>query len=208
MVKIFGERYRVIMSKSTLLKVYFTPCAAMLQKLSLFNEQRYTRMKTGDFTTTLLVDQSPARVFEAINNVRGWWSEDVEGGTEKLNDEFKYRYKDVHVCRMKLVEVVTNRKVVWHVLENHFNFTEDKTEWTGTKVCFEISEANNQTQLKFTHEGLVPAYECFEICREGWTNYINGSLFNLITKGKGQPNPREGGFNQQLADEYAKNKQL
>ena len=170
-----------------------------------FVHQQSITMKTKDFTTTLLVTQTPAQVFNAITNVRGWWSEDVEGGTKKLNDEFNYRYKDVHVCRMKLVEVVPNQKVVWHVMENHFNFTEDKTEWTGTDVCFEISEKNNQTQLTFTHVGLVPDYECFEICKEGWTNYINISLHGLITTGKGQPNPKEGGFNQQLINEYANN---
>lgn len=157
---------------------------------------------TGDFTTTLRVSQSPRQVFNAINNVRGWWSENVEGGTEKLNDEFLYRYKDVHVCRIRLVEVVPDRRVVWQVLENRFSFTQDQTEWTNTRICFDISEQDNQTELLFTHTGLTPACECFEACREGWTNYINRSLLKLVTTGKGEPNPSEGGFNQQLADKY------
>ena len=44
------------------------------------------------------VDQTPEEVFNAINNPRGWWSEEIEGSTDKLNDEFNYHYKDVHHC--------------------------------------------------------------------------------------------------------------
>lgn len=151
-------------------------------------------MSDKNFSTTILFDQTPQEVFNAINNVRGWWSEEIEGNTEKLNDEFTYRYKDVHSCKMKLIEVVPNQKVVWQVLDNKFNFTEDKTEWIGTNVSFEISTQDGKTQLHFTHQGLVPSYECYDACVSGWTHYIGQSLKGLVTTGKGQPNSKETAY--------------
>ncbi len=148
-------------------------------------------MTTPDFNTTFSVDQTPETVFNAINNVRGWWSENIEGGTDKLNDEFTYEVKDDHRCTMKLIEVVPNKKVVWLVLDNYFSFTTDKTEWIGTQIEFEISENNGKTQVHFTHRGLVPSYECYYVCFEAWTGYITGSLRNLIVTGKGAPNLKE-----------------
>jgi hypothetical protein len=145
-------------------------------------------MNDKNFTTSFLVDQTPEEAFSAINNVRGWWSEEIEGSTEKLNDEFTYHYKDVHICKMKLVEVIPNKKVVWLVLENYFNFIEDKNEWVDTTISFEISEKDNRTEIRFTHQGLVPEYECFDICSNAWNEYITGSLRSLISTGKGQPN--------------------
>jgi hypothetical protein len=147
-------------------------------------------MTTQDFNTTFSVDQTPNEVFNAINNVRGWWSERIDGGTEQLDDEFTYQRWDLHKCTMKLIAVVPDKKVVWLVLDNYFSFTGDKTEWIGTKIEFDISEKDGKTQLHFTHRGLVPAYECYDICFEAWSSYINGSLKNLITTGKGQPNAK------------------
>ena len=92
---------------------------------------------------------------------------------------------------MKLIEVIPNKKVVWHVVDNYFNFTKDKSEWKGTTVSFEISETGNKTQLCFTHQGLVPEYECFDICSNAWSHYIQQSLRSLITTGNGQPNAQE-----------------
>lgn len=145
-------------------------------------------MTTTDFTTTLLVDQTPAKAFSAITNVRGWWSEEMEGGTAELNDEFTYRYKDVHNCRIRLTEVIPCKKVVWLVLSNYFKFTKDKSEWTGTEIIFDISEKDGKTNIRFTHKGLIPEYECYDICSNAWTQYIRQSLLSLITTGKGQPN--------------------
>ena len=151
-------------------------------------------MKTQDFTATILVDQTPKEVFDAVTNVRGWWSEEIHGNTDKLNDEFTYSYKDVHNCKMKLVDVIPDKKVVWHVLDNYFSFTKDKSEWKDTQVSFEISRQGNKTQLHFTHLGLVPEYECYSACSAGWTQYVKHSLLNLIVKGKGEPNANEKAF--------------
>lgn len=145
-------------------------------------------MSTQSFTTKIIVDQSPEEVFKAVQNVRGWWSEEIEGKTEELNDQFDYHYEDIHRCKIKLVEVIKNEKIVWLIEQNYFKFTDDKTEWTGTKPTFEITAKNGKTELTFTHVGLVPDYECFEICRDSWTNYIQKSLKNLIETGKGTPN--------------------
>ena len=145
-------------------------------------------MNKPDFTTTLLVDQTPKQVFDAINNVRGWWSEEIEGITNKLNAEFDYHFEDIHRCQIKIIEFLSNEKIVWFVKSNYFKFTKDESEWTGTRIIFEISEKGKKTQMRFTHQGLVPEYECFDICQNAWTHYIQESLKDLITTGKGQPN--------------------
>jgi hypothetical protein len=128
-----------------------------------------------NYTTSFTVDQSPEEVFDAINNVRGWWSGEIDGGTDKLGAEFKFHYKDLHRSTQKITEFVPAKKVVWHGLDSHINFVKDKTE------------------LRFTHVGLVPAIECYGDCSGAWGFYINDSLRSLITTGKGQPNQQEKG---------------
>jgi hypothetical protein len=148
-------------------------------------------MKNPSFTTNFSVDQTPEEAFNAISNVRGWWSEEIEGSTDTLGDEFTYRYKDAHYCKLKVIEVIPDKKVIWLVLDNHFNFTEDESEWKGTKITFEVSKKDDKTEVHFTHLGLVPDYECYGVCSNAWGSYINGSLRSLITTGKGRPNPKE-----------------
>ncbi len=55
----------------------------------------------------------------------------------------------------------------------------------------DIEKKGNQTQLTFTHLGLVPAYECYNICNDAWGNYIRSSLKGRIATGKGKPNPKK-----------------
>lgn len=147
-------------------------------------------MNNQNYTTTFTVDQTPEEVFTAINNPRGWWSEEIEGSTDKLGGEWKYHYEDVHRCTMKITEFIPNEKVVWDVLDNYFNFTKDKTEWIGNKIIFEITPKGKKTEVRFTQIGLIPEYECFDICSNAWGSYINGSLRSLIAKGTGQPNKK------------------
>ena len=141
---------------------------------------------TTDFTTTIVVDQTPEEVFNAINNPQAWWSGEIKGSTDKLNDEFTYRYKEFHLSKQRIVEMVPDQKVVWLVTESKINYAKDKREWTDTKISFEISEQDNKTQLRFTHLGLVPEIECFESCSNSCSQLIQQGLFNLITTGKGK----------------------
>jgi hypothetical protein len=176
----------------------------MIKALTKLFALKFKKMNIPDFSTTLLVDQTPEQLFTAIKNVRGWWSEEIEGRTDILNEEFDYHFEDIHSCKMKIIEFIPEQKVVWLVKHSYFKpglfneapqsspandrFSNNESEWTGTKIIFEISRKNDKTELRFTHQGLVAAFECFDVCVNGWTHYIRKSLFDLITTGKGQPN--------------------
>ncbi|MGP8009660.1 MAG: SRPBCC family protein [Acidimicrobiales bacterium] len=137
------------------------------------------------------VEQSPAEAFAAITNVRGWWSGNIEGDTSELGDEFTYRYEDLHYSKQTITDLVPSEKVVWHIDDSFLNFVEDKTEWNDTDIIFEVSKKGDETEVRFTHQGLIPSDECFSECSNAWGFYINGSLRDLITTGKGDPNKEE-----------------
>ena len=91
------------------------------------------------------------------------------------------------MSKQKLVEVIPDKKVVWLVTGSKLNFIEDESEWTGTKISFELANDDGKTQVHFTHIGLVPKAECYIDCVRGWDHYIKGSLFKLLMTGKGSP---------------------
>ncbi len=164
---------------------------------TLINDNLRSLISTGkgqpdkNYTATILVDATPKEAFDSINNVRGWWSEEIEGGTDKVGEVWKYHYKDVHRCTMKVTELIPGKKVVWRVLDNYFDFTKDQNEWKGTEVVFDIAKKGNKTEIRFTHVGLVPQHECYDVCSDAWGSYISGSLKSLIATGEGHPNRRE-----------------
>jgi Activator of Hsp90 ATPase homolog 1-like protein len=150
------------------------------------NQKGKPTIKNPGFTTTISVEQNPEETFAAINNVRGWWSGEIEGNTNKLGAEFTYRYEDVHRSQQKITEFVPGKRVVWQVLDSQLSFVKDHSEWTGTKIVFEISEKNGKTEVRFTHAGLVPEYECFDDCSIAWDTLVNGNLRKLIATGERQ----------------------
>ncbi len=139
-------------------------------------------MNDESFTTTITVDQSPREVFEAINDVRAWWNGEIEGQTDALGAEFTYRYKKMHRTTQKITELVPGKKVVWHVTDSHIDFVKDKAEWKGTDIVFDIRKKGDKTEVCFTHVGLVPNFECYDACRDGWTSLVTGNLRKLIAK--------------------------
>ncbi len=148
-------------------------------------------MKDKNYSTTFLVSQSPKEIFNAIVNVREWWSglysEEIEGSSDKLNDEFTFRAGGgLHYSKQKLVEIIPNKKIVWLVTESELSFIGKKDEWTGTKLCFEFFERGDGTEVRFTHLGLVPQIECYDNCSGAWSAYLEKFLAPLASNAKRQ----------------------
>ncbi len=184
--------------------VLMTNCNTTSNETSAMNQTETTAPdQSKSFTATILVSKSATETFDAIKNFRGWWSEDIEGNTDRLNETFFYHYKDIHLCKLKLIEAVPETKLVYQVVENQFNFIKDQSEWVNTRLIFDITENGNATEVRFTHEGLVPEYECYQVCNDAWSGYINNSLKNYVDTGTGNPNPKDkDGFNAELAQKW------
>jgi hypothetical protein len=142
-------------------------------------------MKNQDFTTTILVEQTPAEAFNTILNVRAWWSglygESFEGTSEKLGDEFSFLAGGgAHYTKQKLVELVPDKKVTWLVTDANLSFVDKTDEWNGTRISFEIYQEPGKTRIVFTHIGLVPEFECYNSCAPAWTQYMQERLVAAI----------------------------
>lgn len=144
-------------------------------------------MKAKDYTAILTVSATPAEVFQHINNVTAWWTDELKGQSKKLNDQFTVQFADMHVSTQQIIEFVPDQKVVWRVTKSNLSFIKDKSEWTNTTIHFDITLQGNKTQVVFTHVGLKPGIECYKDCSKGWDYYIKGSLYKLLTEGKGTP---------------------
>ena len=144
---------------------------------------------TDDLTYTFTVPQSPAEAYAAINDVRAWWSGDVEGRDRRSSTP-----SGATACRTstsapcRTTELVPDRAVAWLVTDSWLSFIEDAEEWTGTTVHFDvIPTTSGGTEVRFTHHGLQPQVECYGVCRVAWGEYILGSLKELIESGAGRP---------------------
>jgi hypothetical protein len=144
-------------------------------------------MPGKNFTTSILVDRDPMAVFDAIKRPREWWGDGIEGHSGQLHEIWSYRHKDMHFSLHKTTELAPGRRLVWHVLDSDVAFLKDKQEWKGTNLVFDIEPTQSGTEVRFTHEGLVPEVECFDICTSSWSGLIGGSLKKLIEQGAGLP---------------------
>jgi len=143
-------------------------------------------MANKNFHKTIKVNASAEEAMKKISRVNKWWAKKVKGKTEKLNDKFNVDFGETFVD-FQISEVIPNKKVVWKVTDCNLHWINNKKEWNGTEVVFEISERKNSTQIDFSHVGLVPDAECYEDCKVGWTEHITGSLVKFINEGEGMP---------------------
>jgi transposase InsO family protein len=143
-------------------------------------------MKNQSFSIDIEFDADPNTVFHCIKDILIWWTTDFEGSTANLNDEFVIHHPGAHYSKQRLVENIPGKKIVWLVTEGTLDWLEkDKSEWTNTKMVFELTPQGNKTLLHFTHEGLTPEKDCYSRCCEGWSTVIMRRLYNYVTGAPG-----------------------
>ena len=143
-------------------------------------------MTQAHYHSTITVPVTPQAAVKNINRVFDWWTSHFEGAAEKLHDRFTIWFGDTF-SSFEVVEIKDTQRIVWLVTDCNLQWLQDKKEWKGTQIEWEISSKGDHTQIDFTHKGLVPEIECFEDCKKGWNFYITESLRKLITEGKGLP---------------------
>lgn len=144
-------------------------------------------MKNQSYSSRITTSLSPQETLERISNVSQWWAKNFEGDTKSVGDVFTVRFKNGDRYKMKVAEITPNKKIVWDVIDADQTWHNDRDEWVGTKIIWEIVSQNNKTEVKMTHVGLVPEFECFEECNQGWDYLIKQSLQNLFDNDKGVP---------------------
>ncbi len=142
-------------------------------------------MKNKDYRKSFITKATPKKVFENIVNVGDWWTSSFKGSAKNLNDEFDVTMGKTTVS-FKVSESVPYKKLVWLVTDCHLDWLNDKKEWKGTKIVWNISEENNSAKVEMTHVGLVPGIECYKDCEAGWNQYTGESLPQLIETGAGK----------------------
>lgn len=135
------------------------------------------KMANQDYTFSFDSSRRPDAVFDALLDVRHWWSglygEEISGDSRKPDDEFTFSAGGgMHYSKQKLVEFIPSQKLTWKVTDSNLSFLENKGEWTNTQFGFELSKHGEGTKVTFTHQGLVPQIECFNNCSNAWGLYM------------------------------------
>ncbi|KQS92557.1 SRPBCC domain-containing protein [Chryseobacterium sp. Leaf394] len=134
-------------------------------------------MSTQNFSYSFSTSKSPEEVYEILINPKNWWiglhNEIITGKSENVNDEFSFSAGNgAYNSVQKLEEIILNEKIIWEVIESNLTFLKETDEWTGTKISFGISKENDKTKITFTHDGLIPEFECYAGCTGAWSQYL------------------------------------
>lgn len=141
-------------------------------------------MKNQNYKKNFTLNVTPKVAFENILKVNDWWTSSFKGSARNVNDEFNVTFGKTTVD-FKVIESLPYKKLVWLITDCYLDWLENKTEWKGTSIVWNISEKNKITKIEMTHVGLTPGIECYKDCESGWNQYVGESLPSLITLGKG-----------------------
>lgn len=149
-------------------------------------------MSNEDYQRTLDVTAPPEKAYAAVTSGFGNWWTDPCASLSKEGDVATFQFppkQSSWTFRPKTLEPNT---LVEHecVGANHMHdgLPESiRTEWLGTVMRFEIFPNGTGSLIVFTHRGLQPNLDCFEICEAGWDFFFMDSLKSYLNTGVGKP---------------------
>ena len=81
---------------------------------------------------------------------------EIEGSTDRIGEEFSYTVPGVHFSRQRVTELEPGHKVSWLVVDSRLDYLQDKQEWNGTRITFDLVPQETGTEVTFVHHGLDP----------------------------------------------------
>jgi hypothetical protein len=149
-------------------------------------------MINGSYTKEFSTSRPAADVYAAASNPRAWWNADITGDPGHLGGKFVHEVPNLHRAELQVSDADPGKRLAWRVLESDMKFLEEnREEWVGTEIVFDIESHATGATVRFTHDGLIPSHDCFEICEDAWAGYI-ASLRTFIEAGVGRPNQERG----------------
>lgn len=142
-----------------------------------------------NYTNIIEVKTKAGKAYEALTReIPLWWTDMFEGSSSETDSVFTIRFGENIHKTMKVKETVADSKVIWYVKDSLIALPElkNQTEWIGTTIIWEIEIKENTILLHLTHIGLKPSVECYEICSNGWLQFLS-SLKLFLETGKGTP---------------------
>lgn len=146
--------------------------------------------KIMSYTTKVLIKGSKEQIFDAISqHVQKWWG-NTDCTVSGIDDEFITSF-DKTYWKFKISKFEPFTEIVWKCIDAshiHAGYNEIEKEWIGTSVQWLLEESNqNETILHFTHNGLIPELNCYEICFPAWERFVTKSLKSFVEMGTGMP---------------------
>ena len=129
-------------------------------------------------------------IFEALTlHIDKWWGE-IDMPINRLGNVFKVSFGEAFWV-FKVIEIQKNWMITWECVESnqvHAGLKGIKEEWLGTKLHWNITSKDEQiATVDFLHQGLVPSFNCYEVCVSAWDFFITESLRSFIEEGVGKP---------------------
>ncbi|MBT8219713.1 MAG: hypothetical protein KJP00_07810 [Bacteroidia bacterium] len=145
-------------------------------------------LQNTNYQRNIIVNQSSSDILRALTyDIDMWWA-NLDSSPEAVGDIFKISFGGESYWKFMIKEI-SETHLIWKCVESNqdHNLKGIDEEWLNTEIEWRILEHPNETEIQFTHHGLVPDAICYEVCSNGWDFYILKSFQSYLDSGKGLP---------------------